>query len=226
MTAPLRLVLADDQELVRLGFRMVLDAQEDMTVVAEVGNGRDAVARATTGGGCDVVLMDIRMPVMDGVEATRRIVDSGSSAKVLVLTTFDLDEYVYAALHAGASGFLLKDAGPAELLAGIRAVHGGEAVVAPTATRRLLERFVPMLPITGEAASRARERLDVLTERELEVLTAIAQGHTNTEIAQQLWLAEPTVKTHVGHLLSKLNARDRVQLVVLAYDAGLVRPNP
>ena len=226
MNEPIRLVLADDQELVRLGFRMVLDAQEDMTVVAEVGNGRDAVARALSPGGCDVVLMDIRMPIMDGVEATRRIVDAGVSTKVLVLTTFDLDEYVYAALQAGASGFLLKDAGPAELLAGIRAVHGGEAVVAPTATRRLLERFVPTLPVAGEAASRAQDRLSILTERETEVLTAIAQGKTNTEIAKELWLAEATVKTHVGHLLAKLNARDRVQLVVLAYDAGLVRPNP
>ncbi|WP_300078474.1 response regulator transcription factor [Propioniciclava sp.] len=226
MNEPIRLVLADDQELVRLGFRMVLDAQEDMTVVAEVGNGRDAVARALSPGGCDVVLMDIRMPIMDGVEATRRIVDAGVDTKVLVLTTFDLDEYVYAALQAGASGFLLKDAGPAELLAGIRAVHGGEAVVAPTATRRLLERFVPTLPVAGEAASRAQDRLSILTERETEVLTAIAQGKTNTEIAKELWLAEATVKTHVGHLLAKLNARDRVQLVVLAYDAGLVRPNP
>lgn len=226
MNEPIRLVLADDQELVRLGFRMVLDAQEDMIVVAEVGNGRDAVARALSPGGCDVVLMDIRMPIMDGVEATRRIVDAGVDTKVLVLTTFDLDEYVYAALQAGASGFLLKDAGPAELLAGIRAVHGGEAVVAPTATRRLLERFVPTLPVAGEAASRAQDRLSILTERETEVLTAIAQGKTNTEIAKELWLAEATVKTHVGHLLAKLNARDRVQLVVLAYDAGLVRPNP
>ena len=226
MNEPIRLVLADDQELVRLGFRMVLDAQEDMTVVAEVGNGRDAVARALSPGGCDVVLMDIRMPIMDGVEATRRIVDAGVDTKVLVLTTFDLDEYVYAALQAGASGFLLKDAGPAELLAGIRAVHGGEADVAPTATRRLLERFVPTLPVAGEAASRAQDRLSILTERETEVLTAIAQGKTNTEIAKELWLAEATVKTHVGHLLAKLNARDRVQLVVLAYDAGLVRPNP
>lgn len=226
MTEPIRLVLADDQELVRLGFRMVLDAQEDMTVVAEVGNGRDAVARALSPAGCDVVLMDIRMPIMDGVEATRRIVNAGVATKVLVLTTFDLDEYVYAALQAGASGFLLKDAGPAELLAGIRAVHGGEAVVAPTATRRLLERFIPTLPASGEAASRAQDRLRVLTERETEVLTAIAQGRTNSEIAKDLWLAEATVKTHVGHLLAKLNARDRVQLVVLAYDAGLVRPNP
>ncbi|MFT3875794.1 MAG: response regulator transcription factor [Propioniciclava sp.] len=226
MTSPIRLVLADDQELVRLGFRMVLDAQADMTVVAEVGTGADAVRAAAAPGGCDVVLMDIRMPVMDGIEATRKIAASGSTAKVLILTTFDLDEYVYAGLQAGASGFLLKDAGPAELLAGIRAVHSGEAVVAPTATRRLLERFMPTLPASGPAGEQAKEKLRVLTERETEVLTAIAQGRTNSEIAQQLWLAEATVKTHVSHLLAKLNARDRVQLVVLAYDAGLVRPQP
>ena len=226
MTDPIRLLLVDDQELVRMGFRMVLDAQDDMTVVGEVGNGRDAVAKVAGPVPADVVLMDIRMPIMDGVEATRRITASGSSAKVLILTTFDLDEYVYAALQAGASGFLLKDAGPAELLAGIRAVHSGEAVVAPTATRRLLERFLPSLPTSGAASERAKERLTVLTERETEVLTAIAQGFTNSEIAQQLWLAEATIKTHVGHLLAKLAARDRVQLVVFAYDAGLVRPNP
>ena len=223
MTEPIRLILADDQELVRLGFRMVLDAQSDMTVISEVGNGADAV-RATTGpAGCDVVLMDIRMPIMDGVEATRRIVEAGASAKVLVLTTFDLDEYVFAALQAGASGFLLKDAGPAELLAGIRAVHSGEAVVAPTATRRLLERFVPLLPGAG-AATRAATRIEELTEREREVLTLVAQGMTNGEIASSLYLAEATVKTHIGHILAKLTVRDRVGLVVLAYDAGLVSP--
>lgn len=224
MTDPIRLILADDQELVRLGFRMVLDAQPDMTVVTEVGNGADAVRAAAGPSGCDVVLMDIRMPIMDGVEATRRIVESGSPVKVLVLTTFDLDEYVYAALQAGASGFLLKDAGPAELLAGIRAVHSGEAVVAPTATRRLLERFVPLMPTEG--GSGAAERLDDLTEREREVLTLVAQGLTNTEIAGTLFLAEATVKTHIGHILAKLAIRDRVGLVVLAYDAGLVRPQP
>lgn len=223
MTDPIRLILADDQELVRMGFRMVLDAQPDMSVVTEVGNGADAVRAVAGPTEYDVVLMDIRMPIMDGVEATRRIVESGSPVKVLVLTTFDLDEYVYAALQAGASGFLLKDAGPAELLAGIRAVHSGEAVVAPTATRRLLERFVPLLPGQG-TRSGAADRIDVLTERELEVLTLVAQGLTNSEIAKALFLAEATVKTHIGHILAKLAVRDRVGLVVLAYDAGLVRP--
>ena len=223
MSDPIRLVLADDQELVRLGFRMVLDAQPDMTVVAEVGNGRDALALAAGEPGCDLVLMDIRMPVMDGVEATRRIIASGAATKVLILTTFDLDEYVYAALQAGASGFLLKDAGPAELLAGIRAVRGGDAVVAPATTKRLLERFLPLLP--AKTGQWVEERLALLTERETQVLTAIARGATNAEIAAELWLAEATVKTHVGRLLAKLNARDRVQLVVFAYDAGLVRPS-
>lgn len=223
MTEPIRLLLADDQELVRVGFRMVLDAQPDMTVVGEVGDGVQAV-RAVAETPVDVVLMDIRMPHMDGVEATRRITASGAAAKVLVLTTFDLDEYVFAALQAGASGFLLKDAGPAELLAGIRAVHSGEAVVAPTATRRLLERFVPMMPHNPEAMRSAEERLSVLTEREREVLTAVAQGLTNGEIAQTLYLAEATVKTHIGHILAKLNLRDRVSMVVFAYDTGLVRP--
>ena len=224
MTDPIRLILADDQELVRLGFRMVLDAQPDMTVVTEVGNGADAVRAAAGPTGCDVVLMDIRMPIMDGVEATRRIVESGSPVKVLVLTTFDLDEYVYAALQAGASGFMLKDAGPAELLSAIRAVHSGEAVVAPTATRRLLERFVPLMP--SSASSGAAARLEQLTARERAVLTLVAQGLTNTEIAGTLFLAEATVKTHIGHILAKLAIRDRVGLVVLAYDAGLVRPQP
>ncbi len=226
MTDPIRLVLADDQELVRLGFRMVLDAQADMTVVAEVGNGQDAVRAASAPAGCDVVLMDIRMPIMDGVEATRRIVASGAPAKVLVLTTFDLDEYVYSALQAGASGFLLKDAGPAELLAGIRAVYSGESVVAPSATRRLLERFVPMMPGQGSGGASPEERLAVLTEREREVLTLVGTGLTNSEIAGSLYLAEATVKTHIGHILAKLNLRDRVGMVVFAYDTGLVHPQP
>ncbi len=222
----IRLLLADDQELVRVGFRMVLDAQPDMTVVGEVGTGADAVA-AVTGAhadAADLVLMDIRMPVMDGVEATRRITEATSAAKVLVLTTFDLDEYVYAALQAGASGFLLKDAGPAELLAAIRSVHDGDSVVAPSATRRLLERFIPSLPSDPSALKSAEERLAPLTEREREVLTAVAKGLTNQEIAATLFLAEATVKTHIGHILAKLNLRDRVGMVVFAYDTGLVRP--
>ncbi|AKT51114.1 response regulator [Arsenicicoccus sp. oral taxon 190] len=228
--APIRLLLADDQELVRMGFRMVLDAQPDMTVVGEVGDGAAAVAHVlgrgagTEGADVDVVLMDIRMPRLDGVEATRQIVASGAAAKVLVLTTFDLDEYVHAALKAGAGGFLLKDAGPAELLAAIRAVHSGDAVVAPSATRRLLERFLPGLPDELEPVRTAEERLAPLTEREREVLVAVGQGLSNQEIAGTLYMAEATVKTHIGRILAKLHLRDRVQMVVLAYDTGLVRP--
>ena len=208
----IRLLLADDQELVRMGFRMVLDAQPDMQVVGEVGDGAAAVELAAQ---ADVVLMDIRMPRMDGVEATRRIVASGAAAKVLVLTTFDLDEYVHTALKAGAGGFLLKDAGPAELLAAIRAVHQGDSVVAPSATRRLLERFLPGLPDEHEPLRSAEERLAPL---------AVGQGRSNQEIAAELYVAEATVKTHVGRILAKLHLRDRVQMVVLAYDTGLVRP--
>ena len=227
----IRLLLADDQALVRAGFRMVLDAQDDMTVVGEVGDGSAAVTYVASAAGpdvadpgVDVVLMDIRMPVLDGVEATRRIVDSGAPTKVLVLTTFDLDEYVFASLRAGASGFLLKDAGPEDLLAAIRAVHSGDAVVAPSATRRLLDRFVPTLPASVEEMRSPDERLAVLTEREREVLTVVGRGLTNAEIAATLFLAEATVKTHIGHILAKLTLRDRVQMVVLAYDTGLVHP--
>ena len=220
MNEPIRLVLADDQELVRLGFRMVLDAQEDMTVVAEVGNGRDAVARALSPGGCDVVLMDIRMPIMDGIEATRRIVASGAAAKVLVLTTFDLDEYVYAALKAGASGFLLKDARPADLLNAIRAVAAGDAVMAPSTTKRLLDHVRPSLPAEPGVQD---ARLALLTDREKEVLEQIAAGATNAEISKNLFMAEGTVKTHIGRLLAKLQCRDRVGLVLVAHDAGIVR---
>lgn len=232
---PIRLVLADDQSMVRAGFRMVLDAQPDMTVVAEAGTGAEAVD-VVAAQAPDVVLMDIRMPVMDGVEATRRIARAadqladqaqGVRTRVLVLTTFDLDEYVYAALQAGASGFLLKDAGPAELLAAIRAVHSGEAVVAPSATRRLLERFLPSLPTgPGAQATSAADRLAPLTEREREVLVEVGHGLTNTEIAAKFFLSEATVKTHIGHILAKMGLRDRVQMVVLAYDTGLVKPQP
>ncbi|GAA4880469.1 response regulator transcription factor [Serinicoccus chungangensis] len=226
----IRLFLVDDQELVRAGFRMVLDAQDDMTVVGEAGDGAaalDAIAQTRP----DVVLMDIRMPRMDGVETTRRLLrDPGGTEppKVLVLTTFDLDEYVFAALRAGASGFLLKDAGPAELLTAIRAVHGGDAAMAPSTTRRLLERFVPDLPDAGaESTTAARRRaavsrLDPLTEREREVLEAVGRGLTNGEIAAELFLAEATVKTHIGRVLAKLDLRDRVQMVITAYQTGLV----
>ncbi|YAL82282.1 response regulator [Dermacoccaceae bacterium W4C1] len=217
---PIRLMLVDDQALVRAGFRMVLDAQSDMVVVAEAGDGSEAVARvAADPGAVDLVLMDIRMPRLDGVEATRLITTGASDGpRVLVLTTFDLDEYVYAALRAGASGFLLKDAGPAELLSAIRAVHAGDAVVAPSATRRLLEQVMPKLPgVKAEVPD-----LEQLTPREREVLIAVGRGLSNREISAQFFLAEPTVKTHIGRILAKLQLRDRVQMVVLCYESGLV----
>ena len=216
----IRVLIVDDQALVRSGFRMLLDSSDDIDVVGEAENGAEALERMATSP-VDVVLMDIRMPVMDGVEATKRIVASGAPAHVLVLTTFDADEYVYAALRAGASGFLLKDSRPEELLQAIRSVANGDAVVAPSATRRLLDRFVPMLP-TGQG--RTDSRLDVLTDREREVLVEIAKGATNAEISATLYMAEGTVKTHIGRLFTKLQARDRVQLVLIAYETELVKP--
>lgn len=218
MTESLTVFLADDQSLVRSGFRMLIDAEDDMTVIGEATNGLGALTALTTNP-ADVVLMDIRMPEMDGVEATRRIAAAGLPTKVLVLTTFDLDEYVFAALKAGASGFMLKDARPDDLLNAIRSVAAGEAVVAPSATRRLLEHVVPRLP---DVPGRQDPRLDVLTDREREVLVEIAKGATNAEIAANLFMAEGTVKTHVGRLLSKLGARDRVNLVLIAFETGLV----
>jgi len=218
MSPSIRVFLADDQALVRSGFRMLIEAEDDLVVVGEAADGA-ATLRALMAQPVDVVLMDIRMPVMDGVEATRRIAQSGLGTKVLVLTTFDLDEYVFAALKAGASGFLLKDARPADLLNAIRNVAAGEAVMAPSATRRLLDQVVPTLP-TSPGADR---RLDVLTDREREVLIEIAAGATNSEIAARLYMAEGTVKTHIGRLLAKLHCRDRVGLVLLAYETGLVR---
>jgi DNA-binding NarL/FixJ family response regulator len=215
-----RVFLVDDQPLVRAGLRLVIDAQPDMTVVGEAGDGREALEAlgVTT---ADVVLMDVRMPNLDGVEATTHLLerDGDAAPRVVVLTTFDVDEYVFAALRTGASGFLLKDAEPEELLAAIRAVASGEAVVAPSATRRLLEQLADRLP----GATGGDERLDTLTEREREVLLAVAEGASNAEIGAQLHMAEATVKTHVGRLLAKLDARDRVQLVVFAYESGLVR---
>ncbi|MDR1430584.1 MAG: response regulator transcription factor [Propionibacteriaceae bacterium] len=219
MTARTKVVLADDQELVRSGFRMLIEAEDDLEVVGEAADGAAAVA-AVLARPVDVVLMDIRMPGMDGVEATRRIVDAGVPTKVLVLTTFDMDEYVFSALKAGASGFMLKDARPQELLNAIRNVARGEAVIAPSATRRLLDHVVPSLPSSPTAAD---HRLEVLTDREREVLIEVAKGATNAEIAQQLYMAEGTVKTHIGRLLSKLECRDRVGLVLFAYQSGLVR---
>jgi DNA-binding NarL/FixJ family response regulator len=215
----IRILLVDDQELVRAGFRMVLEAQPDMTVVGEAGDGLAAVAllRSTP---ADVVVMDVRMPKLDGIEATRRICNAGDRPRVLMLTTFDLDEYAFAALKAGASGFLLKDVPPEELLFGIRAVHSGDAVVAPSTTRRLIDRFAPMFP-TGSAQE--SPDLHALTSREREVLILIAQGLSNTEIGERLYVSEATVKTHVGRVLAKLGLRDRVQAVVFAYETGLVK---
>jgi DNA-binding NarL/FixJ family response regulator len=217
-TAIIRIVLVDDQELVRAGFRMVLDAQPDMQVVGEAGDGLGAVDLARRLH-ADVMVMDARMPRLDGVEATRRIRQAGDLPRVLMLTTFDLDEYAFAALKAGASGFLLKDVPPEELLFAIRAVHSGDSVVAPSTTRRLIDQFAALFPGTEEAP----DELGDLTEREREVLTLVAQGLSNGEIARRLFVSEATVKTHVGRVLAKLGLRDRVQAVVYAYEYGLVR---
>jgi DNA-binding NarL/FixJ family response regulator len=217
------ILLADDQELMRMGFRMVIDSQPDLAVVGESANGRDAVdaARRLTP---DVVLMDVRMPECDGVQATREIVETGSASRIIILTTFDLDEYVYAALRAGASGFLLKDSQPAELLSAIRAVAAGDAVVSPRVTRRLLSQYSHRLPAAGAPAPREQALLDQLTAREHEVMLEVARGHNNAEIADRLVLSEATVKTHVGRILAKLELRDRVQIVVFAYETGLITP--
>ncbi|MFC8511071.1 response regulator [Streptomyces sp. NPDC057411] len=219
-------LIADDQAMQRFGFRMLLESQDDMTVVDEAANGSEAV-RLVDRHHPDVVLMDIRMPGLDGIEATRRIIAAGARTRVLIVTTFDQDEYAYEGLRAGASGFLVKDAQPEELLAGIRAVASGDAVVAPSLTRRLLDAYVHHLPSPKSAPRRPDEdsRLSTLTAREREILTVIAQGWTNTEIAARLHLAESTVKTHVTRVLAKTNSRDRVQAVILAYDTGLVKPS-
>lgn len=216
---PIRVLLADDQALVRSGFRMLIEAEDDIDVVGEANDGQEAL-QILQSRPVDVVLMDIRMPVMDGVEATRRLVASGAPTRVLVLTTFDLDEYVFAALKAGASGFLLKDARPTELLNAIRTVAAGDGVLAPSATRRLLEHVAPSLPSSPGGAD---PRLELLTDREREVLVEIAHGATNQEIAATLYMAEGTVKTHIGRLLAKLHARDRVGLVLFAHEVGLTR---
>jgi DNA-binding NarL/FixJ family response regulator len=220
VSAPIRVFLADDQALVRAGLKLVIDAQADMAVVGEAGDGRAALeALAVTT--ADVVLMDVRMPRLDGVQATARLLerDGDAAPRVLVLTTFDLDEYLFTALRAGVSGFLLKDAEPEELLAAIRAVAMGDAVVAPSATRRLLEQVADRLPRTDEEDG----RLAQLTDRERDVLLAVARGASNAEIGAELSMAEATVKSHVGRLLAKLDAGDRVQLVVFAYESGVVR---
>jgi DNA-binding NarL/FixJ family response regulator len=218
------ILLVDDQELLRMGFRMVLDAQPDFAVVGEAESGDQAVA-LVRGQAPDVVLMDVRMPGTDGVEATRQIIATGSRSRVIILTTFDLDEYAYAALRAGASGFLLKDAPPADLISAIRAVASGDAVVAPSTTRRLLSSLAHQLP-RSNLRDDDHPRLQLLTPREREVMIAVSRGLSNAEIAEALVLSEATVKTHVGRILAKLDLRDRVQIVVFAYDQGLVTPTP
>jgi DNA-binding NarL/FixJ family response regulator len=222
----IRVLLVDDQPLLRKGFRMILEAEPDLEVVDEAGDGETAVALAREHEP-DVVLMDVRMPGMDGIEATERIVAGGLTARILILTTFDLDEYAFAGLRAGASGFLLKDVPPQELLQAIRTVARGDAVVAPRVTRRLLDVFADQLPngLGGDAADGSGPTLDKLTAREHDVLVAVAQGLSNAEIAQRLFISEATVKSHVGHILTKLGLRDRVQAVVLAFQLGLVKPN-
>lgn len=213
-----RVVIADDQSLVRTGFRAILSHEPDIDVVGEAGDGRQAVEQARLHRP-DVVLMDVRMPVMDGLEATRVLTASGSRTRVLILTTFDLDEYVYAALRGGASGFLLKDAPADQLLTAIRVIAAGEALIAPSVTRRLIAEFAHRPQPTDRAA-----QLEPLTSREREVLGLLARGMSNSEIAAALFLGEATVKTHVARVLSKLGLRDRVQAVVLAYESGLVQP--
>ncbi|MGC5020093.1 response regulator [Micromonospora sp. DT47] len=217
---PVRILLVDDQPLLRTGFRMVLGTEDDLDIVAEAGDGQEAVelSRRLLP---DVVLMDIRMPRMDGVAATRAIVGARLPVRVLILTTFDLDEYVVGALRAGASGFLAKDVPAEDLVTAIRTVAAGEAVVAPRILKRLLDRFAAMLPDPAAAPPKA---LNALTEREREVLVQMARGLSNAEIAAALSVSETTIKTHVGHVLTKLGLRDRVQAVVLAYETGLVRP--
>ena len=215
----IRVLLADDQALVRSGFQMILSAQPEIEVVGEAEDGRQAIDLANRLLP-DVILMDVRMPTMDGLEATRRLVSFGTAARILILTTFDLDEYVYDAIRAGASGFLLKDVRPTQLVDAIRVVAGGEALLAPAVTKRLLERFAATLPEPEERAP----ALATLTERERDVLKLVAAGLSNAEIAARLFLSETTVKTHVSSVLRKLDLRDRVQAVVLAYETGLVRP--
>jgi len=222
MTAAIRVILIDDQELVRTGFRMILAGQPDIEVVGEASDGLHGVETAERLRP-DVAVMDIRMPILDGIEATRRIVRDGRApeTRVLVLTTFDADENVIEALRAGASGFLLKDVPPSDFVAAIKVVASGEALLAPTVTRRLLDRFADRLPPANDERHAA---LRELTERELEVLKLVGRGLSNREIADRLVLAEPTVKTHISHVFDKLGLRDRAGAVVLAYEAGLVRP--
>jgi DNA-binding NarL/FixJ family response regulator len=214
-----RVLIADDQALVRRGFRLILETRSDMEVVGEAADGQEAVTLVQELDP-DVVLMDVRMPNVDGIEATRRIVDGGSGARVVVLTTFDVDEYVYAAIRAGASGFLLKDVRPADLIDAIRLIADGNALLGPTVTRRLLDRFAEAPRVEVETAATRS-----LTAREREILRLLASGLSNAEIAERLYLGETTVKTHVSSVLRKLGVRDRVQAVIVAFDVGLVQPH-
>lgn len=223
----IRVLVVDDQALVRTGFSMILSSEEGVEVVGEAADGREAVDRVNELRP-DVVVMDIRMPNLDGVQATERITAQPDAPRVLILTTFDVDEFVYAALRAGASGFILKDTPPEDLIRAVRVVAEGNALIDPSVTRRLIEAFADRLPsgerLTSSVAGEADERLSTLTERELEVLRCLARGLSNHEIAEALFVSETTVKTHVGRVLSKLHLRDRVQAVVFAYETGLVRP--
>ncbi|MEV7608115.1 response regulator transcription factor [Microbacterium sp. NPDC089320] len=226
MTEPIRLLLVDDQALIRVGFRMVLDAEDDMVVVCEAADGQDAIARASELRP-DVVLMDIRMPGLDGIAATEAIVRENPATRVLVLTTFDLDDYAFGAIRAGASGFLLKDAQRHEMIAAIRAIHRGDAALSPRITRMLLEHVTPRLSPTPAATPAAGDDVTAeLTDRERDVFLEIARGLTNAEIAQALFVSESTVKTHVGRILAKLGSRDRIHLVILAHRMRLVDDPP
>ncbi|MGR6900237.1 response regulator [Glutamicibacter sp. BSL13] len=226
-TEQIKVALVDDQLLVRSGFRMLINSQDDMEVIAEAANGREALA-STLLATADVILMDVRMPEMDGIETTEHLLHGekypGAAPKVIVLTTFDMDEYALNAIQAGASGFLLKDAPPEELLESIRTVNRGDAVIAPSTTRRLLNHMAPILKRNSQPNANLQARVDSLTRREREVFEMVAAGRSNPEIAQDLFLSEATVKTHVGHILSKLGARDRVQAVVIAYQTGVATP--
>ncbi|NCD21002.1 MAG: response regulator transcription factor [Actinobacteria bacterium] len=221
--ARIAVAVVDDQHLVRSGLAMLINSQPDLTVVAEAASGTEAVSSPAVRG-ADVVLMDVRMPQMDGIEATRRLLAGGAGPRVVVLTTFDVDEYALHAIEAGASGFLLKDAPPEELLAAIRTVHRGDAVIAPSTTRRLLDHLAPTLRQRNHADAREVAAVESLTPRERQVLALIARGDSNQEIAAELFLSEATVKTHVGRILAKLGARDRVQAVVTAYRTGIATP--
>ena len=223
--APIKVLLVDDQPLLRMGFRLILEGEEDLEVVGEASDGAEAVAKVAELQP-DVVLMDVRMPAMDGIEATRRITASESGARIIILTTFDLDEYAFSGLQAGASAFLLKDVAPSELVHGVRLVASGDAVVAPRVTQRLLETYVRGGKVPGHVPAPARDPLlEELTPRETEILEAIAGGLSNAEIAHKFFLSEATVKTHVRRILTKLHLRDRVQVVVYAYETGLVIPS-